>query len=257
MVLTADFNGNYAKEIRENTFKGLHIIFVESRVIPDLYFNFAHYMNFGIKKDMEYDPKWIIWSGDDEYKIDDVRVLKKQLSALNNEAVDVVFIKPSNYHSAPERMAKKNILFDLFYGITNKGAGKEIIKLSRKYDIRYFLCPASGIFSRLFKKGYEYTEIQSFGIFSAEWVRKVNCNVLDEMFINAGEDTDLSLRFSLDRSRLAFIDYRIGDIIGGTHGIGVDRALRSIAGMCYLNFKWAQKVERFIEAVKHRGDEIR
>ena len=56
VVLTADFHGNYSKEIRESTFKGLHIIFVESRVIPDFYFNIAHYLNTGIKKAMEYKP---------------------------------------------------------------------------------------------------------------------------------------------------------------------------------------------------------
>ena len=85
----------------------------------------------------------------------------------------------------------------------------------------------------------------------------MNFSVLDETFINAGDDTDLSLRFSLDRSRVAFIDYSIGDIIGGTLGIGVERGLRSIAGLCYLNFKWSQKVKSFIEEGKHRGDEIR
>lgn len=257
VIPTADFNGKYAKECRENIFRGLHIIFVESGGRGDFYFNIAHNVNLGVKKAMEYDPKWVVFSGDDMYKIDKVMTLKEQLRTLNNEAVDVVFTKPSNYHSAPERMAEKNILFDLFYGITNEDAGREIIKLSKKYDIKYFLCPASGIFSRLFKKGYEFAEIQSFGIFSAEWVRKVNCNILDETFINAGEDTDLSLRFSLDRSRVAFIDYRIGGIIGGTLGIGVERGLRSIAGLCYLNFKCSQKVERFIEEGKHRGDEIR
>ena len=30
VIPTADFNGRYAKECRENIFKGLHIIFVEN-----------------------------------------------------------------------------------------------------------------------------------------------------------------------------------------------------------------------------------
>ena len=257
VIPTADFNGKYAKECRENIFKGLHIIFVESGGRGDFYFNIAHNINVGIKKAMEYNPKWVAFSGDDMYKIDDVRVLKEQLSALNNEEVDVVFTGPSMYHSAPEMMAEKNILFDLFYGITDKDAGREVIRLSKKYDIKYFFCPTSGKFSRLFKKGYEFTEIQSFGICSTRWVAKVNCNVEDETLINAGEDTDLSLRFSLDRGRIAFIDYRIGDIIGGTLGRGLDRNLRSIAGLCYLNLKWAKRIESLIEREKRRGDEIR
>jgi len=60
----------------------LHIIFIESGGFKDCYFNFAHYVNLGLKKAIEYNPKWIIWSGNDIYKIDDVKVLKN--AALSN-----------------------------------------------------------------------------------------------------------------------------------------------------------------------------
>ncbi|MEM3860085.1 MAG: hypothetical protein QW478_11905 [Candidatus Micrarchaeaceae archaeon] len=60
VIPTADFNGKYAKECRENIFKGLHIIFVESGFPKDPYFNYAHNCNVGIKKAMEYNPKWIV-----------------------------------------------------------------------------------------------------------------------------------------------------------------------------------------------------
>ena len=49
VIPTADFNGKYARECRENIFKGLHIIFVERDEVPDPYFNYAHSVNVGIK----------------------------------------------------------------------------------------------------------------------------------------------------------------------------------------------------------------
>ncbi|MEM3860457.1 MAG: hypothetical protein QW478_13865, partial [Candidatus Micrarchaeaceae archaeon] len=81
VIPTADFYGKYAKECRENIFKGLHIVFVASGFPKDPYFNFAHTCNVGIKKAMEYNPKWIVYSNDDMFKIDDVSKLKKELKA--------------------------------------------------------------------------------------------------------------------------------------------------------------------------------
>ena len=77
VIPTADFNGKYAKECRENIFKGLHIIFVESGGKGDFYFNIAHNFNVGIKKAMKYNPKWIVFSGDDMVQVDDITVLKR------------------------------------------------------------------------------------------------------------------------------------------------------------------------------------
>ena len=57
VITTADYNGKYAKECRDNIFKGLHIVFVESGGREDNYFNFAHNINTGIRKAMEYNPK--------------------------------------------------------------------------------------------------------------------------------------------------------------------------------------------------------
>ena len=65
VIPTADFDGKYARECRDNIFKGLHIIFVESGEVPDPYFNYAHNCNVGISKAMKYNPKWIILSNDD------------------------------------------------------------------------------------------------------------------------------------------------------------------------------------------------
>ena len=108
------------------------------------------------------------------------------------------------------------------------------------------MCPPKGLFSHLFKKGYEYTAIQDFAIFSTNWVNLHAGNIYDETFINAAEDTDLSLKFSLNPASVGRIKYKIGDYIGSTLGVGYDRGLRSIAGVCYLNYKWSKELDRLI-----------
>ena len=83
VIPTADFNGKYAKECRDNIFKGLHIVFVESGGRGDFYFNSAHNINIGIKKALVYNPQWIVFSSDDMYKIDDISVLVSELKRLD------------------------------------------------------------------------------------------------------------------------------------------------------------------------------
>ena len=68
VIPTADFNGKYARTCREEIFKGLHMVFVESGENPDPYFNYAHNCNVGIKRAMEYNPKWVVVSNDDMRK---------------------------------------------------------------------------------------------------------------------------------------------------------------------------------------------
>ena len=247
VIPTADFNGKYAKECRENIFKGLHMVFVESGGRGDFYFNIAHNVNVGIKKVMEYNPKWVVFSGDDMVKVDTVKVLQEQLLTLDNEKYDVVFTKPSNYHSSLEKISQPNILYFLYSMISNKKYGQTAIKIHKKFGIRYLMSPMSGKFSKLFKKGYQYVEIQDFGIYSSIWISERGGSVYDETFINAAEDSDLSLKISLGHVRTAIIDYKIGDLIGSTLGTGIQRELRSIAGVTYLNWKWANQIEEKIK----------
>ena len=99
VIPTANFNGDHAIECRNAIFKGLHIIFVESGEIPDPYFNYSRSCNIGIKKALEYDPKWVVVSNDDMKKIDEVDLLRKEVSSLDHSQIPVIFTKPSLYHS--------------------------------------------------------------------------------------------------------------------------------------------------------------
>ena len=99
VIPTADFNGKYARTCREEIFKGLHMIFVESGGNPDPYFNYAHNSNVGIKRAMEYNPKWVVVSNDDMYKIDENEKLWDCLVELNNNRTDMLFIMQARYYS--------------------------------------------------------------------------------------------------------------------------------------------------------------
>ena len=91
VIPTADFNGKFAIDCRESIFKGLHIIFVESGGRGDFYFNIAHNCNVGIRKAMVYNPKWVVVSNDDMYKIDGVEVLKTEIDKVDDDKYDIIF----------------------------------------------------------------------------------------------------------------------------------------------------------------------
>ena len=243
VIPTADYNGEYARECRESIFKGLQMIFVESGKNPDLYFNYAHNCNVGIKRAMEYNPDWIIFSNDDMYKIDDVRFLRDQLMRLNNENTDLVFTKKSSYHSISARFSKQRITRQMILkaiGIWTIGSSlsKQFFTIEKKLRCEYFLSPRTGFTFLIFKRGYNLTSFTDFGILSSQYIRRLGGNVFDETFVNAQEDHDFILRAFLQGARLSRINYEIGDYVGKSMGTGFSRTLRELAGIAYLNQKW-------------------
>ena len=238
VIPTADFNGKYARECRENVFKGLQIVFISSSGKRDFYFNFANYVNVGIRRAMEYSPKWIIYSGDDRYKIDEISKLKSSLSEIDYNLCDVVFTKPAKYHSRPYAVVKTNFLYKIFRYFFQFPYGREFLKIEKKYNIRYIYVKRNFIHRLAFGEGYDVLMTQSFGIFSSNMIRKLGGKLFDEIFINESEDADLSMRLSLDFRKVSFIDYRIGDFVGVTLGNGLPRKLRSLASRSYFESKW-------------------
>ena len=234
VIPTSDFNGKYARECRENIFKGLHIIFVESGGIGDFYFNSAHNVNNGVKKAMEYNPKWVVFSGDDVYKIDGAETLSQQLESIDNEAIDVIFTQPSSYHSIPDNLGSPNILRRVALQFSKYRRAQ--LRLERKFRVVLFPSPIKSWKRFLFKCGYRYISLADFGIFSINFLKSVNGALFNEDYINSADDNDLSLRTSLIRNRYTFINYKIGDYIGMSLGRGSKRALKSLAGMVLMNY---------------------
>jgi len=256
VIPTADVNGKYAKECRENIFKGFHIIFVESGNFHDPYFNYAHNCNVGIKKAMEYQPKWIVLSNDDVVSLNNSKDLLMEIS--NEKFRTKLMLLPKNRESEIIfSIAKLNRLGESVFRIINYTKILEIIVkhhrileliykyrlfliiqlLNNKFGNRYIIIRPNRrtIFIRIFYKVvYTFYNFQDFGIFSIEYLRKA-FPLFDETFINAHEDIRASVNNQL-QSQIGWIDYTLYGIGSVSLGHGTQRYLRNIAGDSYFNF---------------------
>jgi hypothetical protein len=142
VIPTTDFDGEYARNCREEIFKGLHIVFVVSGK-NNYYFNHAHNCSVGTKKALEYNPKWIIVSNDDMYKIDDVNLLIRKLNDVDENEYDIVFIEPSKYHSVPSSLGKERLTKKILFYL-NRGRRNQLM-LERKFEIEIFPWRLKGI----------------------------------------------------------------------------------------------------------------
>jgi hypothetical protein len=249
VIPTADFNGKYAKECRENIFKGLHIIFVESGEVPDPYFNYAHNCNIGIRKAMEYDPKWIVVSNDDNEKVDSVEDLREALEIGSRNAEGVLFSLPirkfdDTYALVSKRTLRRNALVIL----SGKHERKRLA-LEKKFGIDYVIGSDFLPYRFFYIRRYRLRGIGNFAIFSTEILRSRQEILFDETYINGGEDIDLSWHLIQSGSRWGFLNYRIGNIGGATLGpYNIKRKMRGLLNDCYLNYK-IEKREITMESI--------
>jgi len=250
VIPTADLNGKYAKECKDNIFYGLHIIFVESGEIPDPYFNYAHNCNVGIKKAMEYNPKWIVISNEDMYKIDEIENLRENLNGLDNRNVDIVFTAPSKYHSTPSILGVPRSIF--FHATRIFSRFSKIVNITyltmktlRRFNNTIYIARTDfkvNVVNRflnfLFLRPVKhFTNILSFGIFSSEFVRECKGEVFDEVYIYEMEDTDLSVRLTSTNKKSVVIDFKIGEYVGSSQGTGLMRRIRTVPGLSYFSSK--------------------
>ncbi len=252
VIPTADFNGKYAIECRENIFKGLHIIFVESGEVPDPYFNYAHNCNVGIKKAMEYNPKWVILSNDDIRSSYNAKTLIIELSKLDNDTISTVFTFGSNQTASKYYIGRFTFFGSII--ISKLGSRPNIGIFHKKYEMFFnlnririrFKCRyiIMGDYKKVlerffFRKLSPYYNFEAFGIFSSRFIRN-HTPLLDEIYINAHEDQDLSIIMNKENDKIAWIKYSIEGIGGSTMGSDILRQIRSLASDCYLNFKIEQ-----------------
>jgi hypothetical protein len=249
VIPTMNVNRKFAKTCMDDIFKGLHIIFVESDV-GNYYFNYAHNSNAGIKKAMEYNPKWIILSNDDMYKIDNVDVLEKELGKLDNKKVDIVFLKNGDYYSDPLYLGKKTWKYKLYKYIVDR----DFLKLFKKFKMDYFYVLYNFkwrlLTSLVFKKvpNSDFINIAAFGIFSSNYLKKFE-NIFDNTYINESEDMDISFRSKLENANTVFIKYRIGAIGGGTMSWDRARELRAVASRAYFNYKYSNLLDNLFKNI--------
>ena len=230
VIPTADFNGKYAKECRENIFKGLHMIFVESGGREDFYFNYAHNCNTGIRKAMAYNPKWVVLSNDDMIKKDDVMVLEAELRSNDPKKFKALFAQPSKQHSSPAFIGRKRLFITdlallLYYGVRYRSYYRYRLEGRRKWFFFSKETPISRIITKDIKK---FFMTMDFIILSGKWCAseiEKHQNLLDETYINSHEDTDLSLRLSVNTADYMFIQYRIDGVGGGSFDPSHDREI--------------------------------
>ena len=240
VIPTADFNGKYAKECRDNIFKGLHMVFVESGEVPDPYFNYAHNCNVGIRKAMEYNPKWVVVSNDDMVKIDDINLLKREISDLNYLELDALFGCDQKHHHRRGKISKPNYFYDFAQIHRRQSFSQERRKIRLKFQVIYLPVPLSGlVYRNLFTKGMKMFVFRDFLILSANFVKNIKCIVFDETYINDSEDNDLALRLHISE-RITTINYAVKTIGAKSLGNSDIRLLRSIASEIYLNHKWEE-----------------
>jgi len=139
VIPTADIEGEYAKRCRQEIFKGLHIIFVVSGK-DNNYFNYSHNCNVGLKKAMEYNPKWVVVSNDDLYEIDKNDILRTSPLQINHKTIDTVFVTPTDYHAYDAELSKSTIFRTILFIVLGKLRIYQL-RLEKKYNVKYFLSP--------------------------------------------------------------------------------------------------------------------
>jgi hypothetical protein len=227
VIPTADHNGEYAKNCANEIFKGQQIVFVESN---GPFFNYARSSNFGLRYALRYNPNWIVLSNDDMYKIDDISILKNELSKIVGKA-DIVFTTLTEYRSRDISIYKSRWLLFLYRHINRYNAIR--LKLWDKYNIK-FLLRQMNLIRRIFMKTvYTFKLTGSFSVISSHIVSEGD--IFDEAFINAFEDVYFSYKISKGNIRTSAIEFKVGDYSGKSLGIGIDRLMRDIPGLAYLN----------------------
>ena len=245
VIPTPDINGEMAKRDKK-IFKGFHIIFVSSEGI-DPFFNYSHNANAGIKRALKYNPKWIIISNDDISKIDELSVLKNELGHVNEKSTGMVITEYLNtFVCKPTALSKFRYWLRLI--LHGKTYGYALLKRLSYYDkywrlfkplsVDYMTVRDRPINRLSFKKIRSFLGTGYFTILSANFAKRFNGKVFDEIFINGYEDIDLSLRFK--PSEIAKINFRIAPYKSGGNslGKGIVRDLRDFFGIVYFDEKF-------------------
>ncbi len=234
VVPTADFSGPMAAHCRDFVFRGLHLIFVESPTRPDPFFNYSSYYNAGIRRALERGARWVVISGDDVLGVDAPEKLLDGLARTDPTRFDSVFTRPSGYyHSVESQLGRERWTRRLAFS-TSSGR-RAALALERRFFVTLHSPRARGLDTLFFRPGYRYWSMASFGIFSPTYLAPLD-PPFDPVFGSAGsEDIELCLRVNRRPERIAFVDYRISERVGGTAGKSDARRLREVAGKAYLN----------------------
>lgn len=264
VIPTASINNEHSQRCKNEIFKGMRIIFVESGNFGDPYFSFSHNCNVGIRKALEYKPKYVIWTNDDMLKFDSATKLRDEIDKVLDTKPIAIFARKNYQVSTPVKIIRFNFLGKIFlkiikyikfYKIIGRNTPntdnfinynaflaksfERYIKLSlyNKFRSRFFLSNIKFVpTSILFKNVAEYINFDAFGILKADFIRDLK-EVFDENIIVQHADQDLSLRFGLNPKQISWIDYSIRGIGRATIKDNTSERLRSILADIYIDYK--------------------
>ena len=172
-------------------------------------------------------------SNDDVYKIDEFSVLKNKL--LEIYGADVVFVTPTVCHSHDISIYSQRLLLRLLlYHHINKYNFVRL-KLFKKYNIKFLVRQMDAVRRIVMKPIHTFKLTGDFQIFSADLVK--NSDIFDKTFINSMEDVDFSYKVSKEKIGNTTVDFKIGDYIGKSLGVGIERTIRDISNLAYFNKK--------------------
>ena len=270
VIPTIDVDGKFAKNCRENIFTGLHLIFVESGY-DNFYFNYAYNCNAGIKRAMEYNPKWLIISNDDMYKVDDIDNLMAFLKGLNPDKVGTIYGADNEKLSTDSALIFMGRIFRIssmfrdisFTGIKYYHTIKKRQILLKKFDCKLITIINKKILSIFLKPKDTFYIGQALNIFSRNFILKMNNIIFDDTYINAYEDADISYIIFKHKINAIHSNFRIAGVNGSSLGSynvkkmsligfktnkqnissGLNREIRDIAGVVYFNYKLTNSKE--------------
>lgn len=233
VIPTIDSNSKWS-QIDKKIFKNFHIIFSENKnKKPNKYFNYAFAVNIGVKAALKYDPKWIIVSNDDIFKIDNLTKLMQDLK--RNEKYDTLFFPKSNTYSNNVVIAKPKFINMIRpFSYWRRNYAHIVKKFGLKYEVLDFKRHGFLYKNIFYKKIIRIKHHQSnFLVINSEFIKSMNNKLFDDTFINGHEDTWLSYKY-LQESKFKQSSFNIGAYTGSSLGTGVNRAFREIVNEIYF-----------------------
>ena len=245
VIPTSDFNGKYARECRDNIFKGLHMVFVESGGKGDFYFNFAYNVNAGVKKALEYNPKWIVHCKEDMKAISPPKVLKEELMTFNNSDKHAILVKDNPEVSTNMYVAKRTLLtkFLDFYNKVRSPYYLKELSILHKFKNKYYFIRKnrSSIF---YRKIIDFTIAGAFCCYNRTYCESVKGELFDESLGTTTEDIKLGMLLTSNAKSYSFFrKYDIENPGANLLGRTVAREFRNLSGHIALDYQLHNKSE--------------